>query len=210
MPGASGSPLFSGHAWLRTLLSERNRSPLCAVEIDARIEQFLCRKVAVLVLDMCGFSRITAEHGIIHFLALLRRMEEAACPAVAANGGLVIKQEADNLFAAFDSPRQALDAALDILRAVEVMNAAQPCGPAMQVCAGIGYGDTLVIEGEDMFGHEMNLACKLGEDIAGSMEILLTAAAHASLADDVCRWEAASARIGGQELTHYRLCTVSR
>ena len=46
---------------------------------------------------------------------------------------------------------------------------------------GIGYGDTLVIGDEDLFGSEMNVACKLGEDIAGLDEILITTAAYTAL-----------------------------
>ena len=44
------------------------------------------RQVAILVLDMCGFSRITQRHGIIHFLAMIHRMEQAARPAIVGNG----------------------------------------------------------------------------------------------------------------------------
>src|SRR5256886_5385868 len=39
---------------------------------------------------------------------------------------------------------------------------------------GIGYGEILVIENEDIFGSEVNLASKLGEDLAQRGEILLT------------------------------------
>lgn len=84
------------------------------------------RNVAILVLDMCGFSRITQSHGIIHFLAMIHQMEQAARPAIRGNGGEIIKQEADNLFAVFNSPGQALEAALDTLRALQAMNTVLP------------------------------------------------------------------------------------
>ena len=60
-------------------------------QIDAAIEQAFVRSVAILVLDMCGFSRITQSHGIIHFLAMIHQMEQAARPAIEGNGGEVIK-----------------------------------------------------------------------------------------------------------------------
>ena len=86
--------------YLRRLLSERNQTPASGTGvIDAAIEQAFVRSVAILVLDMCGFSRITQSHGIIHFLAMIHQMEQAARPAIEGNGGEVIKQEADNLFA---------------------------------------------------------------------------------------------------------------
>jgi len=194
----------SDHAHLRRLLSQRNQYPELAAGIDAEIDRSFRRKLAPLVLDMCGFSRMTAEHGVIHFLAMVRQMEEAACPAIGANGGLVVKQEADNLFAAFAEPCAALESAMDIIRAAEAMNAVLPAERAVQVSIGIGYGDTLLIEGEDMFGHEMNTACKLGEDVAGKMEILLSTAAFAALPQGRYDCEAASTLIGGAAVTYYR------
>lgn len=192
------------HAQLRSLLTERNQYPERAASIDQQIrERFSCM-LAPLVLDMCGFSQMTAEHGVIHFLAMVRQMEEAACPAVLGNGGQVVKQEADNLFAAFADPATALEAALDILRSAEAMNAVLPADRAVQVCIGIGYGDTLLIEGVDMFGHEMNIACKLGEDVAEAKEILLSAAAFAALPPGRYACEAASTCIGGTPVTYYR------
>ena len=167
--------------YLRQLLSQRNRLPQSVREVDAAIEAAFVREVGILVLDMCGFSRITARHGIIHFLAMIHQMEQAARPAIEGNGGEVIKQEADNLFAVFSNAEQALEAALDTLRALEAMNAVLPPERALAVSAGIGWGPTLVIAHEDLFGPEMNCACKLGEDIAGPGEILLTGAAHAAL-----------------------------
>ena len=38
-----------------------------------------------------------------------------------------------------------------------------------------------MIDDDDFYGHELNLASKLGEDIAESGETLLTEAAHARL-----------------------------
>lgn len=169
-------------AYLRRLLSARNQAPENAAAIDASIEHAFVRHVAILVLDMCGFSRITQSHGVIHFLAMIHQMEQAARPAIVGNGGEVIKQEADNLFAVFATPEQALDAAIDTLRALDAMNAVLPPERSLNVSAGIGYGATLVIAHEDLWGPEMNCACKLGEDIASANEILLTQAAHAGLA----------------------------
>ncbi|UCU97417.1 adenylate/guanylate cyclase domain-containing protein [Acidovorax radicis] len=180
-PVDDDTPAQHDKAYLRRLLSARNQMPGCTATVDAAIEQAFVRRVAILVLDMCGFSRITQSHGIIHFLAMIHQMEQAARPAIEGNGGEVIKQEADNLFAVFAAPEQALEAALDTLRALDAMNAVLPPERALHVSAGIGYGATLVIANEDLFGAEVNGACKLGEDIAATNEILLTRAAHVCL-----------------------------
>ncbi|MBT9513429.1 MAG: adenylate/guanylate cyclase domain-containing protein [Acidovorax sp.] len=190
--------------YLRRLLAERNQAPANAAGIDAAIEQAFVRNVAILVLDMCGFSRITQRHGIIHFLAMIHQMEQAARPAIRGNGGEVIKQEADNLFAVFTTPEQALEAALDTLRALQAMNTVLPPERILNVSAGIGFGPTLVIAHQDLFGPEMNCACKLGEDIAGANDILLTQAAYAGLPPDRYVCAGTDHQISGMDLHAHR------
>ncbi len=192
-------------AYLQRLLSQRNQcAPGAVAAIDEAIERAFVRTVSILVLDMCGFSRITSSHGIVHFLAMIHQMDQAARPAIAANGGIVIKQEADNLFAIFSQPEQALDAALDALRALAAMNSVLPPERALRVSAGIGHGPTLVVAHEDMFGPEMNHACKLGEDIAAEGEVLLTSAAHAALPTRRYECMEASYTVSGLPLPAYR------
>lgn len=178
---AGGLSSCSGRQLMRRLLSERNQFPGRHTEIDQQLRDAFERKVAILVLDMCGFSRLTVQYGIIHYLAMIHQMDEAARPAVTGNGGEVIKQEADNLYAIFDDPARALDSALDIFRAFDAVNSVVP--PERDICGsiGIGYGETLVIDDKDIFGPEVNIACKLGEDLACKSEILLTSSAYNAL-----------------------------
>jgi len=178
---AGGLSSFGGRQLMRRLLSKRNQFPGRHTEIDQQLRDAFERKVAILVLDMSGFSRLTVQYGIIHYLAMIHQMQEAARPAVTGNGGKVIKQEADNLYAIFEDPARALDSALDIFRAFNAINSVVP--PARNICGsiGIGYGDTLVIDDKDIFGSEVNIACKLGEDLACKSEILLTSSAYNAL-----------------------------
>jgi adenylate cyclase len=178
---APAEAFASGRAYLNQLLSERNQHAERAADIDREIARTFERQVAILALDMCGFTQLTMAHGIIHFLAMIRQMDEVARPAITGNGGRVIKQEADDIFAIFSEPVQAVEAALDILRGFAAINKVLPPERHLHGSIGIGYGDTLVIGDEDLFGSEMNVACKLGEDIAGLDEILITTAAYTSL-----------------------------
>ena len=177
---------------LAALLRERNQclaDPTGAArvaDIDRTIRDTFERRLAILALDMCGFSRLTASHGILFFLSMIVQMEDAARPAVANNGGHVFKQDADNLFAVFPTPAQAVEGALDIFLAFQAVNNVVPGERDIQGSVGIGYGDLLVLEGpggdvEDVFGHEMNAGSRLGEDVASGSEILLTPAAATAL-----------------------------
>ena len=191
-------------ALLRRLLSIRNQFPERINEIDDQLRDAFQRNVAVMVLDMVGFSRLTIEYGIIHYLAMIHQMYEAARPAVRGNGGVVIKQEADNLYAIFDDPAQALESAFDIFRAFDAVNTVVPPGRDIFGSIGIGYGATLVIGERDIFGSEVNIACKLGEDLAGKSEILLTQSAYAALPPDRYICSAATFSISEMTVDYYR------
>jgi adenylate cyclase len=193
-----------GRVLLRGLLTERNKYPERSEEIDAKIRSHFERELSIMVLDMVGFSRLSRELGIISYLAMIAEMYSAARPAVVGNGGRVIKLEADNLYAVFDNPTNALEAALDILRAFDAVNGNVPDGRDIFGSIGIGHGPTLVIDEEDFFGCEVNLASKLGEDLAGNSEILLTAAAFATLKPDRYRFEACREVMGGAPHDFYR------
>lgn len=152
-----------------------------AADIRRRVwAQFGCTRAA-LVLDSTGFTRVTHAQGIVHYLALLGRLRELLHPVLEAHNCLRLRAETDNLYAEFADPERALDAAIAANEAVFdsglMLNGSEPFG----VCIGIGYGKMLLSEREGLFGAEMNLASKLGEDIAQFREILLTAAAYEAL-----------------------------
>jgi class 3 adenylate cyclase len=193
-----------GRDLLARLLSERNQYPDRAEEIDRLVRNAFERQVAIMALDMCGFSRLTRQLGIIHYLAMIQQMEEAARPAVTANDGVVIKREADNLWAIFDEPAKAVEAALDIFRAFDAVNSVVPTGRDIFGSVGIGYGETLIVGSEDIFGSEMNLASKLGEDLAGKSEILITSAAYRLLPQEFYVCERAMFSISGIEIDCHR------
>jgi adenylate cyclase len=201
---SSKSSSSTDRALLGRLLSERNQFSERTADIDKHIRDAFERRIAVLVLDMVGFSRLTVEYGIIHYLAMIHQMQQAARPAVTANGGTLIKQDADDIFAIFQTPAAALDSALDIFRAFDAVNSVVPPERDIYGCIGIGYGETLVIDGNDVLGSEVNIACKLGEDLAGKSEILLTSAAYRALPADRYACEPVTFRISEMEIDAYR------
>ncbi len=171
-----------GHDHLHHLLAERARHPERVAEIDAEVWKAFGKPVAVLVMDMCGFSKFTSHYGIVACLGKIRQMMALVGPEVARHRGRVVKHDADNLFAVFDHPADALEAARGAFRAFVAADVEVPdAHHALRGSVGIGFGDTLLIGEGDLFGHEVNLAAKLGEDLADGMEILLTPAAHALL-----------------------------
>src|SRR5699024_3371007 len=114
--------------------------------------------------------------------------------------------EADNVFALFPDAASALRCSLEVQRSVEIANEQLPAASEIYVAIGVGYGELLLVGDDDAYGDEMNVACKLGEDLAERGEILVTAAAHESLGDaDGFRFEDYSASISGLDLDAFKL-----
>ena len=61
------------------------------------------------------------------------------------------------------------------------------------------------MDNDTPYGDEMNLACKLGEELARRGEVLLTPSAYAALGSPPGAFEPASFSNSGIEFTAYRL-----
>lgn len=156
--------------------------------IGAEIWKKWGRKGAVFVLDMAGFSRTTQSYGIVYYLMMVHRMQLIVEPIIERYQGRIVKFEADNCFAWFPDADGAIDAAIGIQLGVEATNRTTPAELEIAVACGIDYGDFLLLEEEDFFGHPVNRASKLGEDIAGRGDILVTREAM-ELVKDTHRFE---------------------
>jgi adenylate cyclase len=181
---------------LDKLLAQRNEHPERIADIDAAIRAAFERELAIFVLDMCGFSRLTLKHGIIHYLAMIKRMQDVVLPVVEQHKGNLVKTEADNVFAVFKTVPHAYAAAVDVNAKLGEANKVLPEDWDLHVGIGIGYGPLLLIGEHDVFGSEMNLASKLGEDLAEDGDVLLTKSAGAKLGHAKRQVVAKKARMG--------------
>jgi adenylate cyclase len=191
---------------LRRLLRERNEHPEDLPAIDRTIRERFTRTLAMMVLDMSGFSRLTHRYGIVHFLALIERMQALVLPVVEDPlfEGRLLKTAADNVYAVFPDAPQAADAAREVQRRIALANQVLPADWDLHVSIGIGYGEVLAVGRDEIYGHEMNLASKLGEDVGEGEDVLLTPAAFARLPDRFTA-ETRETVVAGLTLTYYRL-----
>ena len=188
---------------LGQLLNDMISFPDRRGEIAQNIEDTFGQCKAVLALDMSGFSRTTQQHGIISFLLMIHQMQLICRPCIEQCGGTVIKTDADNLFCLFDTVADAVKASQEIITRLNAANTILPADRQLYVAFGIGYGKILNIGNEDIFGDEMNLACKLGEDIAERGEILLTPAAQAEVNGSGMTLREGAISISGIHLNYY-------
>lgn len=159
------------------LLDERIRAADAdaRAQVDARIRERYERDAAVLIIDMSGFSRITQEEGILHFLALIHRMHGIVLPIIrGADGGHVVKTEADNVYAMFDTPQAAVETAIELQDACTRAFEGKSANDTVALSMGIAWGRLLDLDGTEFFGDPVNLASKLGEDLASRGEIFVT------------------------------------
>ena len=190
---------------MERLLQERVEHPERAAEVDAKIREVFGETLAVFVMDMSGFSRQTIRHGITYFLAQIHRMHSIATPVIESHGGEIIKYEADNVFAVFPDVEQAVDAAVELDRGLELVDTMLPDECDMHGEFGIGYGEVLVVENEDLYGSEVNLASKLGEDLAERGEILLTESAYARVDPARRTYERLAMSVSGLDLVVHKV-----
>lgn len=159
--------------------------------------------LAIFVLDMSGSSSSTAEHGIVHFLALIHQMRELTHPLIHAQGGEVVGHMGDDVVAVFDEPNDAYRAACRIAEAIGHRNARVTRDLRIHVSIGIGFGPTLFVPGVDVWGDQVNQAFKLGEGAAGPGEILMTGEAYRRLDDPSAEFERLELTLSGLPVEVY-------
>jgi adenylate cyclase len=166
---------------LRSILKGRERAtPERRPALDARGLGALARPLAIVYTDTDDFTHRAARDGILHFLMCFDRALRLLRPQIARHGGRVVKIEADSLMIAFPDPPCACRGIDAMERALRRLNRGRPTNEQLAFSYGIGFGQVLEIE-DDLFGLEVNLASKLGEDLARPGEVLLTPSAAETL-----------------------------
>jgi len=175
--------LKGSEARLWGLIDQRTRPDADKPGLDARIWELFGDDWAIMFTDLAGFSRQTAEFGIIHFLQIIHEQKRLLLPLVADHDGILVKIEADSFLILFRKPSRALHAALAMQAECRRYNADRLPEERVLLCLGIGYGRVLKIGDSDVYGAEVNAASKLGEDTAKANEILVTGSARAAMGE---------------------------
>ena len=195
----------NSRANLMRLLDELGEHPERIDDVTRRIEEIFGQERTIMVLDMSGFTRATQQGNIISFLLSINQMQRLVTPVVEEHGGLVVRAEHDNLTCLFDEVSDAIVASREITRRLESANVILPSDKELYASIGIGHGSILNIENEAIYGAEVNLASKLGEDIGGLGDVLLTEQAWDELGDPDLKSEQRTVSVSGLELVYYAL-----
>lgn len=161
---------------------------------------------ATFISDMANFSRTSRSHGICHFLKLIHRARGVVAPAVAANNGILLKCDADNCYAYFRDPADAVQTSFDVNAELFRANQQLELDEHIYLSVGIDYGELLLVGESDFYGDPVNSASKLGEDLAVTGETLITERAlHRTSLKINQTVERMVARISDIEISYVRL-----
>ncbi len=182
----------------------RRRTKANADVLDREIENQCVSVTTVMMCDSSGFTRRTHEYGILHFLAVMTDVYDRVEPIVLKHGGDVISRGADNLLAVFDDPAKGVDAAIAMQRLLAKFNEGKTDRDQFQLCMGFHHGNILRLK-DSIFGDKVNIAAKIGEDLASAEEILVTGEVAKLLPARIKRSYARSVELGGKNFELHRV-----
>ncbi len=167
---------LTGHDEFDSLIAKFSDEPdpQRAEEIRQGIWDKFGTKGTVFISDMASFSSTSRKLGVCHFLKMIHRARQIVAPVIEGNNGILLKCDADNCYAFFDKPDDAIRASFEVNRALFAANDAFGIGEQIYLSVGIDYGRVLLIGDIDFFGDPVNTASKLGEDLAIREEVLVT------------------------------------
>ncbi len=191
-------------------LDARGDDPQTRKAFDDQVWAARGIEAAILVTDLSGFTKQTKRHGILHFLQVFRRCDLACQPIIDAFHGWMMKHEADDLIVMFDDAASAVRAAMAMQQTSVKDNHGRPEDDHWRVSIGVEFGPMIRLD-DDAFGDAVNVAFKLGEDIAGPGEILIGPEAYrrafaAGVAfDGFSTPESRSVEVGAVTLAHHAI-----
>ena len=190
---------------LARLLDELAENPERVDSVTARVKETFGERRAILVLDMSGFTKATQRGDLISYLLMINQMQHLAIPTVEKHGGIFVRADHDNLTCLFDDVLPAIQAARAITTQLETVNVVLPSDRELYVAIGIGYGTVLNVENQIVYGNQVNLASKLGEDIGQLGDILLTENAYRRIEDEDVESVLHDVTVSGIELRYYEV-----
>ncbi|MDP3543346.1 MAG: adenylate/guanylate cyclase domain-containing protein [Elusimicrobiota bacterium] len=182
----------------------RGRTRANADVLDRDIENECVVDTTVMMCDSSGFTRRTHDYGILHFLSVMTDVYDRVEKILMKHRGILISRGADNLLAIFDDPAKGVDAAIAMQRLLAAFNKGKTDRDQFQLCMGFHRGKILRVS-DGIFGDKVNIASKIGEDLANADEILVTGEVAKRLPSRIKRAYARSVTLGGKTFELHRV-----
>ncbi len=124
--------------------------------------------VTIAFVDLEGFTTFASRVEEDEVRRLLRGFHGLVREQVSRHGGFEVKQLGDGFMLAFSNPAKGILCVADIQRAVVPW---AKNGAAIRVSAGLNSGDA-IREGDDFFGHTVNVASRITDRASGGQVLL--------------------------------------
>jgi TolB-like protein/class 3 adenylate cyclase len=115
---------------------------------------------AIFAADVVGYSRLMGRDESGTLARLKAHRTERLEPALARNGGRLVKLTGDGVLSEFGSAVDALTAAIEFQQSVAEANHDQPEDTRIVFRIGLHLGD-LIVDGDDLYGDGVNIAARL-------------------------------------------------
>ena len=138
------------------------------------------RLMAILAGDMVGYSRLMELDEAGTLARLKAHRVELIDPAIARNGGRIIKTTGDGMLVEFPSLVDASSCAIEIQQRMSRRNADVPADRQILFRFGINIGDVIIEEDGDVFGDGVNIAARV-QELAEPGGICVTRAVYEQL-----------------------------
>ncbi|MDZ4167033.1 MAG: adenylate/guanylate cyclase domain-containing protein, partial [Coriobacteriia bacterium] len=137
----------------------------------------------VLLSDMKSFSALTEDLGSLESAKIVQRHRDLLLPVIERHGGKGTSTGGDGLVAAFTSPVDAVDAAVDMQRTLREFCRSDSTCSDLLIRIGIAEGEVVVDKGGRPFlGGALNLAARV-MDLADGGRVMVTGGVAAALGD---------------------------
>ncbi len=153
-------PCFHGDGQLRRAISGGAR--------ESEMPQNHSDDLAVLFADIVESTALYRRLGDIEALKIINACLATMKEVLPRHHGRLVKTLGDAVMCLFPDGDSAVDAAVDMQRAISLL---QPAGLAMQIRVGLHTGP-VVVGGEDVYGDTVNVAAYLA-DAANPNQILI-------------------------------------
>jgi len=181
----------------------KHRSELMAMQTEC----------VMLQSDMSGFTRLTKQYGILHFLTLVMHCRKIFRNHLEVHNGALVKYDGDNIIIKFATCEGAVKCVRGIYNEINEFNEGKEKDFQVRVKLGMSAGQMLII-GHDIVGKAWEECCLLGEDTAEVGEVLVTESVKEELIKTVSPEVAAIFQFerratepdsNGDRLVHYNL-----
>lgn len=168
--------------------------------IEELLKHKFTKQITVMFTDLKGSTSITEAEGDLALRVLIKDQSDIIMPAIKECNGKFVKSIGDGTLSYFDSPQEALRAAVGIQRKAKEFNAYGKPKIPIQLRIGLHTGECIV-EKDDIFGDVVNVACRF-ESQAEAGEICISEETFNNLQDKdefCCRYFKTSQLKGKKE-----------